>query len=380
MNRRSITRRAFALSAASTAGTLLASLVPSEAKAESSASLQQKLDEANSHLDELNQQLMDKGEELNESQEQLDQINQQIEETQAKIADLQTQIEEKQQELDAARSTLAQRVSSEYKAGPIQFLSIILNSQSFEEFVAQVYYADKISEAESAAIAQVTSLKSELESQQASLEQQQSTLEEQQATQQQTVDTIASQKAEIEQQQQEQQDYVDSLDAQVQEALQREQEEQAEAARQAQAAAAAAAAQNGGSYYPGGSTSTSGSSSSSGLSSSQRNTIIAAAYSCLGTPYSLGSESPGVAIDCSGLAKYAYGQAGISLPHYSMSQMAMCQPLQSTSSCQPGDLVFWTYPKHVAIYLGSGSIIEAVPGGVRVTSIWGNCVGGGCPV
>jgi cell wall-associated NlpC family hydrolase len=380
VKRKSISRRAFALSIVSLAGTAASAFLPTGALGESSASLQEKLDEAKAHLDELNQQLMDKGEELNESQYQLDQIEQQIADTEAQISDLQTQIEEKQAELDEARSDLAERISDDYKAGPIQFLSIILNSQTFDEFVSHVYYADKVNEAEADAIKRVTSLKSELEDQQSQLEDQQAQLEEQETSQQEIVDKISEEKAEIEQQQADQQAYVDSLDSQVQEALRQEEEAAAAAAKQAQEEAAAEAARNGGNYYTGGTTNTSGSSSSSALTDAQRNTIIATAYGCLGTPYLLGAENPGVAFDCSGLAKYAYGQAGVSLPHYSMAQMELCQPLQSVSSCQPGDLVFWTSPRHVAIYLGSSQIIEANYSGVRVCSIWGNCVGGGCPV
>ena len=37
----------------------------------------------------------------------------------------------------------------------------------------------------------------------------------------------------------------------------------------------------------------------------------------LGVPYRFAAESPGVAFDCSGLTKYAWGQAGVYLPHQS---------------------------------------------------------------
>ena len=42
-----------------------------------------------------------------------------------------------------------------------------------------------------------------------------------------------------------------------------------------------------------------------------------AAMSQLGVPYRFAAESPGVAFDCSGLTKYAWGQAGVYLPHQS---------------------------------------------------------------
>lgn len=357
-------------------------LAPAAALAESSASLQSKLDAANEKLNELNATVLDANESLNETEYELEQKQAELDKINSDIESTKEEIEEKEAELDEARSSLGDRVSSDYKSGPVSFLSIILNSNSFEDFVSRVYYADKVSESENAAISEVETLKSDLEDQKSQLEEQQEEQEQIVSDQEALVAEQKERTAAAEAAAADQQSYVDSLDAEVQEALERE---QAEAAAAAQAAAASAAANtsSGGSSSGGsssGGSSSGGSSSSGSLTSAQRNIIISAAYSALGTPYVYGGSTPGVGIDCSGLAQYAYAQAGISLPHYSQAQMAMCAPLSSPSSLQAGDLVFWTSPKHVAIYLGNNQIIEAVPGGVRVCAIWGACVGGGCPV
>ncbi len=85
---------------------------------------------------------------------------------------------------------------------------------------------------------------------------------------------------------------------------------------------------------------------------------VAAAKSRLGLPYVWGAAGPG-AFDCSGLIMWAWGQAGVSLPHFSGAQYASTTHI-SMSQLQPGDLVFPNDPgDHVAMYIGGGQIIEA---------------------
>lgn len=85
------------------------------------------------------------------------------------------------------------------------------------------------------------------------------------------------------------------------------------------------------------------------------NAIVAAAESQLGVPYVWGGSTPGSALDCSGLVQYCYAQAGISLPHYSESQMEGGTRIP-LSEAQPGDIL-WK-PGHVAIYTGGDEYIH----------------------
>jgi cell wall-associated NlpC family hydrolase len=82
--------------------------------------------------------------------------------------------------------------------------------------------------------------------------------------------------------------------------------------------------------------------------------------------------------DCSGLVMYAWGPH-LSLPHYAASQYHVAGSFHpSASQLRPGDLVFWSYNgsssgiHHVAIYIGSGQIVEAPYSGsyVRVASLY----------
>lgn len=105
---------------------------------------------------------------------------------------------------------------------------------------------------------------------------------------------------------------------------------------------------------------------------------IAAAYSQLGVSYKFAAESPGVAFDCSGLTKYAWGRAGVYLPHQSRAQYA-ATPRVPKDQAQAGDLIYYYSPiGHVGIYLGNGMMIHAPQTGdvVKISTVhWGKVVG-----
>ncbi len=109
---------------------------------------------------------------------------------------------------------------------------------------------------------------------------------------------------------------------------------------------------------------------------------VNAAMSQLGVPYRFAAEAPGVAFDCSGLTKYAWGKAGVYLPHQSAAQYGSI-PHVSQSEVQPGDLIFYRSPiGHVAMYIGGGSLIHAPRSGdvVKVAAVnWAKVVGIGRP-
>jgi cell wall-associated NlpC family hydrolase len=99
-------------------------------------------------------------------------------------------------------------------------------------------------------------------------------------------------------------------------------------------------------------------------------TAVAAAKSKLGSPYVWAAAGPS-SFDCSGLTMWAWAQAGVSLPHSSSMQYSSGTKV-STSSLQPGDLVFYGSPiHHVALYVGGGQVIHAPQTGdvVRYASV-----------
>ena len=105
---------------------------------------------------------------------------------------------------------------------------------------------------------------------------------------------------------------------------------------------------------------------------------VAAAWSAIGTPYGFAGETPGVSFDCSGLTKWAWGRAGVGMPHQSGAQSGSF-PHVSQADAQPGDLIFYYSPiGHVGLYIGGGQMIHAANTGTTVTVAtvhWNKVVG-----
>ena len=97
---------------------------------------------------------------------------------------------------------------------------------------------------------------------------------------------------------------------------------------------------------------------------------VAAAMSKIGSPYVWGAAGPDT-FDCSGLTLWAWAQAGVSLPHFTGSQLGATRRIPM-SALQPGDLVFfWGAgdrgpPGHVGLYIGGGMMVHAPHAGSSV--------------
>ncbi|HUA43038.1 MAG TPA: C40 family peptidase [Streptosporangiaceae bacterium] len=107
-----------------------------------------------------------------------------------------------------------------------------------------------------------------------------------------------------------------------------------------------------------------GASSGPGLTVAQTRAFLTAALSRVGMRYVWGGAGPYV-FDCSGLVQWSMRQAGIIMPRVAVNQ-AQTGPRIPLSELEPGDLLFYhtdptapTYISHVAIYLGSGLMLQA---------------------
>ncbi|GLX97507.1 NlpC/P60 family protein [Herbidospora sp. NBRC 101105] len=101
---------------------------------------------------------------------------------------------------------------------------------------------------------------------------------------------------------------------------------------------------------------------------------LRAATKWLGIPYvwgggnangpsrGIGKGANRVGFDCSGLTLAAWAKAGVTLGHYTGTQIKQGKPVQ-TKDLLPGDLLFFgatkTDPSHVGLYAGDGDMIHA---------------------
>ena len=117
----------------------------------------------------------------------------------------------------------------------------------------------------------------------------------------------------------------------------------------------------------------------SGSASGRAGAALQEAYRQIGKPYVYGGAGPN-SFDCSGLTAWAFGHAGIALPHSAADQYNYGFHVPP-SALQPGDLVFFSeggYIGHVGIYVGSGNMIDAPHSGsyVGVRPLYSGLIGG----
>ncbi|TVT04768.1 NlpC/P60 family protein [Amycolatopsis bartoniae] len=101
--------------------------------------------------------------------------------------------------------------------------------------------------------------------------------------------------------------------------------------------------------------------------------VVSAAAAEAGKPYAAGGTGPD-SFDCSGLAQYAYRQAGISLPRTASQQRSAARGV-AQSDARPGDLIFFSNGGrvyHVGIFAGGNRMWAAPQSGdvVRLQTIW----------
>jgi murein DD-endopeptidase len=99
-----------------------------------------------------------------------------------------------------------------------------------------------------------------------------------------------------------------------------------------------------------------------------RRAIVLEALGQIGRPYRYGGTTP-AGFDCSGLVRYVYAQAGLSLPRSSREQHAAGEVIE-LDDAEPGDLLFYSFAgggiDHVAVYLGDGQAVHAPSSGKQV--------------
>lgn len=304
------------------------------------ASPKQSLDAAKSKETELQHELEILAEQVNTA-------NAKLADVEARLLDARRTRDQAQRLAESTRVLLSERAVAAYEGAGSQ-LEGILGAEDFNDFSDRVQYAGALAQSDADLAAQADAAGARA---QWATDQYASVAAEQQVL---VKDLQAKQdrfKTELESQQ--------SKVASLQKAYQQWLADQRAAAQAAQQATQSAPTGGGG-------TGTGGGGFVPPPNASAAQVAIAAARSQIGVTYVWGAANPGVSFDCSGLTMYAWGQAGVSLPHSSAMQAAVT-PDVSREQLQPGDLLFFYSPiSHVALYTGNGMMVDAShpgPGG-----------------
>lgn len=202
--------------------------------------------EAEAKLETITDEYVELSQQLNETVTKIEEVQKQIDAKQAEIDAKQKEIDAKQAELEKKQDQLSARISQDYKTGNTDFLSVLLNSASFEELTNNIYYMGKINASDQELITEVKAAKEALNKQKAELEQDKAELEQDKAE----LETLQAQQQEqlsaVEDKQQEASDLVANLSDEVKALVEKRDAEILAAAeeekRQAEAEAAARAA------------------------------------------------------------------------------------------------------------------------------------------
>ena len=295
---------------------------------------------------------------LNELFTKMAELEQQLIATGQQIQQAEYDLAEAQVKERAQYVAMKLRIKFMYESGNASLFSAIISSENLSDVLNKVEYAKEISKYDRRMISVFIETQNEIAQIKLDLEKKQAELEKIQAeyiAQQTELDALIVEKSAE----------VAGFEEQLQEAM----AVAAEASRREQAAIEAKAAaeeaarqrqqQQQQAQISGGDSG--GGSSYIGYNPGTGNVIVDTAYTQLGVDYVWGGETPGVALDCSGLVQYCYRCAGISIPRTSAEMAAQGSVV---SDPQPGDIC-WT-PGHVAIYIGDGMMIEAQQSGVPV--------------
>lgn len=290
--------------------------------------------------------------------------NQRLEEAQANIDDAQKRLDQANADLDATGKKLASYAVEAYVSGnDPQSFDAILTSETSDGPVKSGYI-QSLSGSRADILDQVQATKAKVTEEAAQLDQAK-------AEAQTHADAAESAKNQADADVAEQAKIKSKVDGELSSVLAAEQARRQEAAARQAAAAAAAAAR----AVPRVSTTASpvtptGPTTPAPKPNGGAGAAVAAAMSKIGSPYVWGAAGPST-FDCSGLTLWAWAQAGVSLPHFTGSQLAVSRRI-SISELQPGDLVFFWGPGdsgppgHVGLYIGGGMMVHAPHAGSSV--------------
>jgi cell wall-associated NlpC family hydrolase len=330
--------------------------------ADTIAQKQAQATQVQAQIESLNNKAEIATEKYNTASDRYDSLSKQVSTSNARIKKLKSRTKVLQTHLDT-------RANDMYRSGPMSFISVLLSVTDFEELDSTIRVLTELNQNDASTVAELKQNKAEEAATNATLVSARANA----ATQQKAM--AANEKAVKEQLDQRSQ-VLGGLNAEVRDLIAQKKAADEAAAhvaylalvkRQREAAAAEASKPH---SAPRPKPKSSGDSGGDAPTSSKGAAAVYWAMKAIGKPYRWAGSGPN-SFDCSGLTSWAYGKAGVSLPHSSGAQISH-GPRIAKSNLEPGDLVFFGSPiHHVGMYVGGGDFIEAPFSGasVRVVSL-----------
>ena len=295
---------------------------------------------ADSKLQDLNDDLELKQTNLQAVQDILTATRDDIAANEADLADAETRLADSQ-------AVLGARADAMYRGGNSQFLSVLLGTTDFDDFVSRLDLLNLITTSDEELIARVSADRDGVAQARVALLNRES---EEVALRAEAQAREGEVRAAVDRQTA----YVASLTAEIKKLVKQEEARLAKAAEELARRAAEVATHP--STRP----------SDAGSLGPSHPEAAAAAKKYLGVPYLWGGTTPS-GFDCSGFVRYAYAKIGITIPRTSRVQFTVGQfiPPSRTDLLEPGDLVFFAYGgdpnqvHHVGMYVGGGVFIHA---------------------
>ena len=266
-----------------------------------------------------------------------------------------------ERELAVAQAELDERARSSYMAGPGWFLSNLVGADDPADALARLPLQRAVVEADLALVDQVAASRARLDATR-------SRLSERLVAQARGAEQLDAKRAQAERLAADIGRELRTMDRRVAALIDRQRRRE-EASQQAAFADYLAAARRSGTAP-----------ARDGRASAAARKAVAVALAQLGSPYVWGAEGPAT-FDCSGLTRFAYAAAGVTIPRVSRAQFAAYAGLRPVDPLHlvAGDLVFFADNPgnpgtihHVGMYIGKGLMVEAPHTGavVRTSSIW----------
>ena len=266
-----------------------------------------------------------------------------------KVEEAQKTIDEKTKEIEGYQNRLSERARDMYRADSANFLDVVFNSTTFDEFATNLDILNKMNENDAEIVEEAKAAREELWEAKAELEEQSRIAKEK-------TDEAAALRYEANQMASEMQDAYTRLSAEAEDlvASQIASSQNVVETQEVQITQEQIVAFD---ESTGTVTLVDGTTAHVvGYDSNTGNAIVDLAMSFVGGNYQWGaSDAANSTFDCSGLVQYVYSQSGIAVGGH--NDRAILNAGTVVTDPQPGDICWWD--GHVAIYTGNGMMVSA---------------------